>query len=445
MLRKTQFLLFLLLFSLSTFAQNNSRADYINRFKDIAISEAERAGIPASIKLAQGILESSGGESTLARKANNHFGIKCHSNWTGKKYFIEDDDYDESGKLLKSCFRVYKNADASYIAHSEFLRDPNKRYRYGFLFDLPITDYRAWAYGLKKAGYATSPTYAEKLIKVVETYELYRFDNMTMVDVQHDDVVNLGGYNATMINQAKVTFSKIGDSPSKIADRTGVPLRRILKYNERLNSGGQNIKPETRVFLQRKRNNFRGKKQWHYVKADESMFEISQIYGVRLDKLYKKNRMKEGSEAAVGEKIKLRGCKVKKRDAPKPGAAREDTPETPIEIAIPTNDDDDEDFGEDFEIEIPQSEIIRSEPEIPVTTIPETEPDTSTENNSPDITPTPESETETPTTGLIYTVIKGDTLFGISRRFGTSVEAIKLLNSLDSSNISPGQRLKIFN
>ncbi len=444
MLQKTLFSLFLLFLSLLSLAQDDSRIDYIERFKDIAISEADRAGVPASIKLGQGILESNAGQSTLALRAKNHFGIKCHNGWPGKTYFIEDDDVDENGKIIKSCFRVYKNADASYIAHSEFLRDPNKRYRYGFLFDLPATDYRAWAYGLKRAGYATSATYAEKLIRVIETYELYRFDNMTMVDLQHGNVFVANGYMATNINQVKVTFSKIGDTPNKIANRTGVSLNRILKYNERLTTGGQDIKPETRVYLQRKRSSFRGKKKWHYVKEGESMFEISQVYGLRLDKLYKKNRLKEGTQAAIGERLKIRGCKIRKKDTPKLGDAVEEIPETPIEIGTPSSEDDDEDFGEDFEIEIPQPEIIDIEIDNPVINIPSTEPDTTIEDTDTEVDPQPETGDDTIETGVTYTVQKGDTLFSISRLFGTSVESIKSLNNLDSTLINPGQRLKIF-
>ena len=438
MLQKTLFSLILLFLSLLSFAQDNSRIDYIDKFKDIAISEAERAGVPASIKLAQGILESNAGQSTLARKAKNHFGIKCHSDWRGKKYYIEDDDVDENGKIIKSCFRVYKNAELSYIQHSEFLRT---RSRYDFLFDLPHTDYRAWAYGLKRAGYATSATYAEKLIRVIETYQLYRFDNMTIVDVQHDNAEPVNGYSATLINQVKVTFSKIGDTPAKISDRTGVSLNRILKYNEKLTSGAQSIKPETRVYLQRKRNSFRGKKKWHYVKEGESMFDISQIYGLRLSCLYSKNRMKEGTQAAVGERLKLRGFKISRKSVPRLGNAPEEIPETPLEIEIPTNEDDDEDFGEDFEIEIPQPENNNDDViEEPVIIIPPAETDTT--NTNPDTDS--EIDDDVFETGVMYTVKKGDTLFGISRLFGTSVEAIKSLNTLESDIISPGQRLRIF-
>ncbi|MCB0375607.1 MAG: glucosaminidase domain-containing protein, partial [Sinomicrobium sp.] len=137
---------------LSAQAPTPEHLKYIDEYKDIAIREMERAGIPASIKLAQGILESNAGQSDLARRANNHFGIKCGDNWNGRTLHKKDDDYDATGKLIESCFRVYRNAEASFVAHSEFLRDPKKTYRYGFLFQLDPTDYERWAYGLKKAG-----------------------------------------------------------------------------------------------------------------------------------------------------------------------------------------------------------------------------------------------------------------------------------------------------
>ena len=279
----------------------------------------ERTGIPASIKLAQGILESGDGKSTLARKANNHFGIKCHSDWRGRKHYIEDDDYDSNGKLIKSCFRVYKNANASYIAHSEFLRDPKKRHRYGFLFSIPITDYRSWARGLKEAGYATSPTYAEKLIRVIENSELYRFDKMTTFDdVAEGKEIEYQRLGIKLINDVKMTLAENGERPVDIAQRTRVSIDRILKYNEGINSKTQKLNKDSRVFLQKKRNNYRGKKKWHYVQKGESMLDVSQLYGIKLDKLYEKNRLSKGEQPAVGERLKIRGWfKVDKSDTPR--------------------------------------------------------------------------------------------------------------------------------
>ncbi len=161
-----------------------ARLNYVDRFKGIAIREMERTGVPASIKLAQGLLESDAGRSTLANQANNHFGVKCHSEWQGQRYYKEDDDYDPVTKeLLKSCFRVYKNADESFVEHSEFLRDPRKVARYGWLFQLPKTDYVAWANGLEKSGYATASDYSEKLIKLVEDYQLSQFDGYTSAEI----------------------------------------------------------------------------------------------------------------------------------------------------------------------------------------------------------------------------------------------------------------------
>ncbi len=439
-------------------AQTPARDAYIERFREIAISEMDRTGIPASIKLAQGILESGDGKSTLARKANNHFGIKCHKDWKGKTHYIEDDDYDDNGKLIKSCFRVYKNADASYIAHSEFLRDPKKKYRYGFLFRLSPTDYKAWARGLKEAGYATSPTYAEKLIRVIETSELDRFDTMTSIDVsvnKKNKKIDYERLNIKFVNDIKVTLATEGETVQEIAERTNTPAKRIIKYNEKISSKNQKIKKDTRVFLQSKRSNFRGKKKWHYVQEGESLFSVSQLYGVKISKLQKKNRIPDRSEPAIGERIKIRGWfKIGKNEKPKL-RSKSDTFEEEeevldedfIEIEIPDSNADDEEFDEDIVPETPDSEIFDD-----VTEEEEKEEDQEEDNSestNDDSEPIPEdnnedSDTDTPPMGVYYSVVKGDTLFSISRKYGTTVEAIKRLNNLTSNILSVNQKLRIF-
>jgi len=456
MLGKRNLILFFLVAILPSIvlAQTPARDNYINRFRDIAISEMERTGIPASIKLAQGILESGDGKSTLARKANNHFGIKCHNTWKGKTYYIEDDDYDENGKLTKSCFRVYKNADASYIAHSEFLRDPKKKYRYGFLFSLPPQDYKAWARGLKQAGYATSPTYAEKLIRVIEYSELYRFDQMTPLD-RDPETAREQEYERLaikVINDVRLTLANNGETVVDIAERTKTSVSRILKYNELLNNKNQKIKKDTRVFLQKKRNNFRGKKKWHYVKEGQTIFDISQLYGVSVKKLKHKNRIPDRSEPAVGERIKIRGWfKIGRKDRPalRDGGTQSKEEEEEkvwddesIEIETPPSNADNEEFDEINIPETPDSEIFdepvieeipKEEPGFPVG---ETEPEEGTQEVNP--------ENEQPSVGVFYTVVKGDTLFSISRKYGTTVEGIKRLNNLSSNILSIGQQLRIF-
>lgn len=215
------------------FATESPQASFIKRYKDIAIQEMERTGIPASIKIAQALLESGAGKSDLARKANNHFGIKCGGDWTGKTYYKEDDDRDARGKIIPSCFRKYNKAEESWVAHSEFLRG---RYRYQALFQLDSKDYKAWAHGLRQAGYATNPNYANDLIRVVETYQLYQYDEVRVNVPQI--VVNLPETNKekpvsasaeiTIFNDARITFALGDETLEDIAKRTKLSVN-ILK------------------------------------------------------------------------------------------------------------------------------------------------------------------------------------------------------------------------
>jgi len=424
---------------LSAQTQTEIRYNYIDRFKDIAIQEMERVGIPASIKLAQGILESNAGQSYLATKGNNHFGIKCHSNWDGKKVYRKDDDYNDKGELIKSCFRGYKSAEESYIAHSEFLRDPKKDHRYGFLFRLNPYDYKRWAKGLKRAGYATSATYAEKLIKVIDTYDLSQYDRMTSSDLLVDIAVpkeeRLVGISR--VNDVKVILAVDDQTLLEIAERTGVNINKLIKYNEALTKPSQKLDEDYRVYLQRKRGSYREKKDIHYVAANETMFDISQLYGIRLDKLYKKNRMEAGQQPAVGAPIYIRK-KAPKR--PALGADKNVNPPVPDSI----KDEDFMDNNNPIDAEDPFDEEIEAIPpsqeDKPV--IPEV------------VEPTPEVPTEIDTTidedeikiediKLYHTVVKGETLYAISRKHGVTVASIKQLNGLTSNIISVGQKLRV--
>ena len=279
-------------------AQSSARWEYIQRYKEIAVEEMKRAGVPASIKLAQGLLESGAGTSSLAKQANNHFGMKCGAEWRGETFYLKDDDYDENGVLKESCFRVFKSPEESYKAHSEFLRDPNKAYRYGFLFRLPVTDYKKWAQGLKQAGYATSPTYDNALISIIEQYKLSAYDSGPS-DPGLSDVI--------LVNDVKMTVAKLGQTPAELAERYKVKLKCLMKYNEGIKGANQPLAVNEHIFLQKKRRFFRGGQKTHYVKPGETMYSISQQYGVRLKSLLRKNKMSEGTEAAFGEKLHLRG------------------------------------------------------------------------------------------------------------------------------------------
>ncbi|MGB2279409.1 MAG: glycoside hydrolase family 73 protein [Flavobacteriales bacterium] len=176
---ENRLVLFLLLFSFQLSAQNMTRNEYIDKYKDEAIYQMKKYKIPASITLAQGILESGDGNSELAKKSNNHFGIKCHSDWEGERVYHDDDKKNE-------CFRKYNKVRDSYDDHSEFLLRP----RYASLFEYALTDYKSWAKGLKKAGYATNPYYAKHLIKIIEENELHKLDDE--VEVESDKLIFSG-------------------------------------------------------------------------------------------------------------------------------------------------------------------------------------------------------------------------------------------------------------
>ncbi len=310
--------LFLLGGAIVAQGQLDERQVYIQQFAALAVQEMERTNIPASIKLAQAILESRYGTSTLAKEGNNHFGIKCHNDWLGETLYLKDDDYVR-GRRVKSCFRVYNNDLDSYIAHSEFLR----RYeRYSELFELDRTDYKRWAKGLQKAGYASSKRYSKSLIQLIEDLELYQFDQLTSNDFKPtfpiipdlDEVVN--GANSYLIshhNDVKYLLPQPGETLKELSKQVDYTLKELVKYNEHIFSENEPIPDGTRVYLQPKRKNYRGKERWHKVAVDELMVDIAYEYGLDLQKLYKRNLLKKGEEPATGAKIKLRGGKVKKR------------------------------------------------------------------------------------------------------------------------------------
>lgn len=289
----------------------DSRKEYVRRYKDIAIREMERTGIPASIKLAQGILESGCGQSELAVNANNHFGIKCHE-WDGDTYSMDDDKRNE-------CFRKYKNAEQSWIDHSEFLRS---RPRYAGLFSLKTTDYRAWARGLKAAGYATSPTYADRLIGIIEEEGLQQYDRI----IQHPTgeaapvvpVKQAVNKKPEMIQQPAADSYRNreemrngilciptveGDSFEKIARYYGIKLKRLLEYNDKDRA---ELEPGQLVYLKKKKTKAARGYEFHRVKAGDSLYDIAQQYGVRLKNLCRYNYLDPDSALTEGEKIFLR-------------------------------------------------------------------------------------------------------------------------------------------
>ncbi|CAI8164162.1 MAG: Exo-glucosaminidase LytG [Crocinitomicaceae bacterium] len=271
----------------SAFGQEISRKEYIEKYSSLAVKQMHQYKIPASITLAQGILESNNGNSRLATKANNHFGIKCHG-WEGKKIFADDDKKNE-------CFRNYKNVLESFVDHSLFL---NKYSRYEFLFDYKITDYKSWAKGLKKAGYATNNKYPELLIKIIEENKLYQFDSKKI-----DENLISGKRNIYMHpNKIKYVISKNQETYKTIAKSLNIKLKQILKYNDDNNQSVLNV--GTKVFIQPKRN--RSKQRIHVVNNGEDLRTISQTYGVKMKSLKKRNQLILKNSLNNGDKLRLR-------------------------------------------------------------------------------------------------------------------------------------------
>ncbi|MEY1639934.1 glucosaminidase domain-containing protein [Tenuifilum osseticum] len=290
---------------LSVFAQNKiSREEYISMYSHIAVNNMKQFGVPASITLAQAMLESDNGNSTLAVKANNHFGIKCHKDWTGATIYHDDDRKGE-------CFRKYKNPEQSFNDHSLFLRGGK---RYAFLFDLTPTDYKAWAHGLKKAGYATNPKYAELLIKIIEDNELFRFDQGITVAIKPPKTVvtdwdnyEIDLYKTRPVftrNRVKYIVAKDGDTFESLARELDLMPWQLYRYNDLTRDSV--IRPGQELYIQPKRWKADRSNPVHTAEEGETMYKISQMYGVKLKSLYRKNRMKPGDEPEVGQLIYLR-------------------------------------------------------------------------------------------------------------------------------------------
>lgn len=455
-------------------AQSSQKAmkEYIEQYRWIAISEMQRTGIPASIKLAQALLESRWGTSQLARNGNNHFGIKCGDRWPGGRQFALDDDFDKQGNLINSCFRVYGSPEESFLAHSDFLMDPIKISRYGFLFNLDPTDYKAWAKGLKKAGYATDPNYHKKLISLIDDLKLDKYDKLSTKEIAIIEQRERPSERpvpplpvlvpkekpvppvAVLVNN-DVRYATVGSGETlrDLANRTDTPVRWLLKYNENLNSVGDKALPEgARVYLQPKRKSYRGKEKWHTVKPGESLLAISAQYAIDLEKLKTRNLIAGQVEPVKGEQIKLRGGKVK--TAPKvrsiglvSTAAREQAAPTPpattssasspVPATIPAPELRDTQH-------IQFSPVVTAPPK-PVDVAPasaEESPFAAPNTALPP--PKPPTSSPAPAPEPIYHWVQpGETLWRIARQYNSSIEVVRSLNNLPGDTIKSGMRLRV--
>lgn len=368
--------------------------EYINTYRQLAIDEMQRSGVPASITLAQGIHETEAGRSELVLKSNNHFGIKCKSSWTGDKVFHDD---DASGE----CFRSYASPVDSYRDHSDFLKGSD---RYAFLFRLSPTDYKGWAYGLKKAGYATNIKYSQILIKLIETYNLQQYTLIAMgklpalpemasnqpegqsVPSGSQPVAIVAPVNypdgVFQINDTKVVFVRGGTSLLAVADANGLTLSRLLEFNDMTQGEGDILAEDQLIYLQRKRKT--GLNSVHQVQPEETLYDIAQAEGIRYESILELNHLEAGMEPAVGQKIYL-----KEKAPAKPALAG--------------------------------AMIVQTGPAA-----------------------APEPIAATRSVKSRHIVRHHETLSGISRKYGVSVGQIRTWNNLKGTSIKAGQELIIY-
>lgn len=378
--------------------------EYINTYKQLAIQEMIRTGVPASITLAQGIHETEAGQSDLVLKSNNHFGIKCKTGWQGDKVYHDDDARGE-------CFRSYAKPEESYADHSDFLKNGA---RYAFLFQLDPADYKSWAYGLKKAGYATNIKYSEILIRLIETYNLQQYTLIAMGKLAPSDEVWAGTKTNTpmtttpvvpaametagkqmeefpapvvsypsgefRINETRVLYARAGTSLLSIAQQFDIPLSRLLDFNE-LEEEEVLVKDQL-LFLQRKRK--KGNSEFHIVQKGESVYSIAQAEGIRMESLLELNKLEKGQQPAAGEKIHLQQM-----------------------AAMPPQ---------------LQTEWV-------------VKPIAETGNKETGV-----AEMEM----IVHKVEPKETLFSIARKYNTTTEKIKEWNKLESAALRKGQELTIF-
>jgi|688.fasta_scaffold286565_2 LysM repeat protein len=384
---------------------------YISRYRETAIREMQRTGVPASIKLAQGILETEAGKSSLVLRSNNHFGIKCKSSWTGEKVYHDDDEQGE-------CFRKYDSAEDSWRDHSDFLRSQP---RYASLFTLDPMDHKGWAYGLKQAGYATNPRYPEILIKYIENY---RLDEVSMLaingktdipdisdkgqtpDKPGDPTFNAssgdispaeptdspsprsedpGSYPSGEFtrNDTRVIFAGKGSSLLALAETSHLRLGQLLEFND-LPPGTDILEKGQLIYLQRKRKE--GLNAIHVTAAGESLHDIAQSEGIRMENLLAYNRLAPGATPFPGQQLHLK----------EPTVAG--LPPVPAKVTV----------------NVPDQSVK---------------------------TPVPAPQTETDF--IMHRVQAGETLYALSRKYATGVEQIRSWNDLKTDQLQTGQMLRI--
>ena len=447
---------FLALISRFSLAQDSTVIEqYINTYKDLAIAEMQRTGVPASIKLAQGIHETLAGTSDLVKKSNNHFGIKCKDTWTGESVKHNDD-------LRNECFRKYSSAEESYRDHSDFLKNSP---RYSPLFELDPTDYKDWAYGLKKAGYATNPRYSQVIIKLIEDYHLQDYTLMALGKMKPQDevlakvtpTVNVSKQGSTTsmafvkneepsknvvttktetpvgqkdgflnmevqvkkeepkqevkqpekiveqptypagefkINDTRVVYVKKGTPFLAIAQQYNIQLAWLFDFNDIKET--EAVNKDQLIYLQRKRKT--GNNEFHIVKIGETLYDIAQTEAIRIESLLEYNMLNENMQPAPGVQLYL---KTKAPAAPRL-VAKENNSSRIVQDALAMN--------------------------------------SATKNNSTDLL----SDTKENDRFISYIVQPKETIYSIAKKYQVKIDDLVKWNQLSGYELRSGQSLKIY-
>jgi len=423
--------LIMLSFAFSGANEKLTPLQYIELYKKIAVQEMHRTGIPASITMAQGLLESGNGNSRLATKGNNHFGIKCKKSWTGKTIIEDDDEANE-------CFRAYDSAYQSYIDHSEFLMG---NVRYAFLFEYDRTDYKSWANGLKKAGYATNPKYPALLITIIERHDLDKLDHLKPSDLdivpqvvaeqpKEEPKENEKADGVVVFNEIPAERVQPGDNIIGLAKRNEMGAWQIRRYNDI--PKGQELSPGEIVYLKPKKR--KGSVPYHVVQPGETMWSISQMYGIKLKHLYRKNHLdrRDGEQPAPGQTLFLQ-----KKNPESIVPKTDETPDSAVmRVVLPQNPVK---SGDTITLKEKTDTFSRVKEPVPEMS---REPAVTPEEVK-DTVNIPRERTDHSDQVQIHTVAAGETLFGIARKYQMSVEQIRELNGLKDFGIQIGQELII--
>lgn len=388
-------------------AQKMSTQQYIEEYKYAAMQEMKIYGIPASVTLAQGILESASGNSKLAKDCNNHFGIKCRKNWTGSFCLADDDAPDE-------CFRGYTNAMESYRDHSLFLKGAS---RYDFLFNMPATDYRAWAHGLRQAGYATNPAYGDIIVGVVERYRLSMYDSMLVLGEDYSSPDTAAGRLIQMHGLPAIIVSK-SRNPEDIARLYDMGVWQIYKYNDL--KRGEELKPGEILYLKPKKR--KGDEKYHMVKEGETLRDISQQHAVKLKYLEKFNHVMASQSLKPGEVIYLRDKRQK-----------DSLQKTVIDrMPVPTIEKDTAWKNNEFLRKDDKDKVISGTQQ---EGLPTGKTSYTGKTTYLDIYPANRVS--------YHTVLAGETVYSISRLYNISVDSVINWNHLANANIRVGQELRV--